>query len=236
MRIPSGHRFGCIQAGGHREARDWHADLDETFSTKPGAPHPHQSLASSCRYPYVLQTHPQSLILPLFALHILRTEIWRDFIPSLQDTAREDMVLLVWHRGNVFEFHIHEKRNPKVGIVVIRVAQSTHLANPTKHRCPSRTWVGPMRSQSNNDCTGFIYEYIPILCLFVGIPHQYLQSDHDMQSSHSQLQPCHLHLVAEPKWFRPRGTVSTPKPQGQLRPGHKLSMEAQRQRLTACVR
>lgn len=84
------------------------------------------------------------------------------FLPSLQDTAREDTILLAWHRGNSLNFCIHEKRNPQVGTVVIWVAQSTHPANPTQQRCPSRTWVGSMRSQSNNDC---IYEHTPILWL-----------------------------------------------------------------------
>lgn len=146
------------------------------------------------------------------------------------------MVLLVWHRGPGFEFHICEKRNPEVGTVVIWVARSSQPANPTQHRCPSRTWVGSTRSQSNNDCVGFIYEYIPILWLFVGIPHQYLQSDHYMQSS------CSQHSCVTSTWWQNQNGSDQealclpPGLQGQLRPGHKLNMEAERQWLISCVR
>lgn len=82
MRIPSGHQFGSTQAGGRQEASDWRAKLDETFTMKPGAPHPHQSPASSCGCPHTPQTHPHSVILSSFALQILRIEIWKDLLPS----------------------------------------------------------------------------------------------------------------------------------------------------------
>lgn len=139
---------------------------------------------------------------------------------------------MVWHRGPGFEFRICEKRNPEVGIVVIWVACGSHPADPTQHRCPSRTWVGSTRSQSNNDCVGFIYEYISILWLFVAIPHQHLQSDHYTQSSCSQYS-CVSSTRQNQNGSDQEALCLPPGLQGQLRPGHE---EAQRQWLISRVR
>lgn len=90
---------------------DWPVELDELFATKSGATHPHQSPVPSWRC-CVPQSHPHWLILSLFALHVLKTEIWRELPPLLLAGCS----LIVLAQGDCFEFHTPRKRNPRLAL------------------------------------------------------------------------------------------------------------------------
>lgn len=165
---------------------------------KPGGAQPHQSPAPSPRCPCIPQTHSHSLCPCLLCTYQELRSGETSFLPCRTQPGRRWFIALS-PRESVWVSHLWQTQ--MLALLQCRFAQSTPSHSPPHPSVPA------VKSESNNDWVGSVYETIPILWLLFCMSQQYGQSDGGMQSSHCQLQLCPLHLVAE--WPRAGGTVPT---------------------------